>query len=371
MDKRVETIGKETLLPVVRKALGDSSLELASWLREPVYGGFGGAVGGTALFRFKGQTTSLADWSVILKILYQRPQENQSSPYYWKREYEVYRSGMLDDLPSNAFAIPKIYGQADFGDCCWIWMEDIKERKPDWSLADYHRIGIRLGRFNGAYLTGRPLPAGKWLTRDWHAAIMPGLAAGFARLDALLQTPLAQRCLPMDAKAEIEAIWKGRAQFCQALAKLPRTLCHIDAFRRNLLHRENDVVLIDWAVAGPAAVGEDLVALVAVSLYHGHFSQDYAAELDAAVFAGYVQGLRERSWNGDPKLARIGYVCAMTLRGLAGVLQDVHLLNDSDRHEELRQNHGPDIAEVADLFADIRRFRLLKMAREARDLLAN
>lgn len=370
MDKRLETISTETLTPLVRKSTGDSSVELLSWTRQPVYGGFGGAIGGTAIFRFKGQTAKHQPWSLILKILYQRPQENESSPYYWKREYEVYRSGMLNELPPNTFAAPTIYGLADFGDSCWIWMEDIDDRKPDWSLPDYHQIAIRLGRLNGFCLTGHPLPDYNWLTHSWHCAIIPALADTFDRLDILLEHPLARRGLPMDAKADIVSIWNSRQQYCQALAALPPTLCHIDAFRRNLLHRKDDIALLDWAIAGHAALGEELVALVAVGLYYGRFSHSYAEQLDAAVFDGYVKGLRQSGWNGDAKQARIGYTCAMTLRGLAGVAQDIGLLMNEHKREWLKQNHHcPHINDVADFFAEVRRFRLLRMAKEAQDLL--
>lgn len=371
VDMRLEAISTELLTPLARKSMEDSSVELRSWVREPVHGGFGGAIGGTAIFRFKGQTTRHQPWSVILKVLYQRPQETQTSPYYWKREYEVYRSGMLDDLPHNTFARPLIYGLTDFGDACWIWMEDIAELKPDWSLSDYHNIALHLGRLNGAYLMGHPLPDYDWLTHGWHCAIVPPLADAFDKLDVLLEHPLARRSLPIDAKADIESIWNSRERYRRALANLPQTLCHIDAFRRNLLHRKDDVVLLDWAAAGHAGLGEELVALVAVSLYYNSFSHSYAEQLDAAVFAGYVKGLREIGWSGDAKQARIGYTCAMVLRGLAGVKQDIDLLMNEDRHEELKRNHhSHNMNDIADFFAEVRRFRLLRMAKEAQDLLA-
>ena len=94
--------------------------------------------------------------------------KTSQSPYYWKREYEVYRSSLLDDLPPDAFAAPQIYALEDFEDCCWIWMEDIVDLKPSWELADYHDIARRLGRFNGACLSARALPDYEWLSHDWH-----------------------------------------------------------------------------------------------------------------------------------------------------------------------------------------------------------
>ncbi len=371
-DRRLESVSKAKLTELARRALGDSSIHLRSWSREPVHGGFGGAKGGTAIHRFSGAATCDKTWSIILKILYRRPDEDQRSPYYWKREYEVYRSSLLDDLPPDAFAAPQIYALEDFEDCCWIWMEDIVDLKPSWELADYHDIARRLGRFNGACLSARALPDYDWLSRDWHCAIVPPLAETFENLEHYLENPLARRTLPLKAKARIQAIWRERATFIKALSALPKTLCHIDAFRRNILHRRQEVVLIDWAMVGHAALGEELVSLVAVSAYHERLSPDDARQLDRVVFAGYLDGLAEAGWRGDPRLPRLGYTCAMVLRGLAGVKQDIDLMIDADCHGDLLENFGRErIDEVADFFAEVRRFRLLEMAAEARELLKN
>ncbi|MCY4018801.1 MAG: phosphotransferase [Chloroflexi bacterium] len=371
-DQRLETISKGKLTEIARRALGDSSVRLRSWSREPVSGGFGGAKGGTAIHRFSGRTTCGKTWSAILKVLYRRADEDQRSPYYWKREYEVYRSRLLDDLPPDAFATPQIYALEDFGACCWIWMEDIVDLKLEWTFDDYRAIAGRLGRFNGAYLTGRMLPERDWLSQDWHCAIVPGLAESFHNLECYLENPLAGRTLPLKAKARIQAIWQERATFIQALGALPKALCHIDAFRRNILHRRQEVFLIDWAMVGPAALGEELVALVAVSAYYEGLTYSECGELDRAVFAGYLDGLAEAGWRGDARLPRLGYTCAMVLRGLAGVKQDIDLLNDADCHQQLLDNHQKQhIGEVADFYAEVRRFRLLEMAAEARALLKN
>ena len=114
------------------------------------------------------------------------------------------------------------------------------------------------------------------------------------------------------------------------------------------------------------------MSLVAVSLYYEGYRPDYAEELDAWVFASYVEGLRQAGWTGEERLARIGYTCGMTLRGLAGVKQDIDQLTNDAAAEEARQIHQEhDLTRIAHLFADVRRFRLLKMAREARSLLPN
>ena len=364
-------ITADYLSGMAKIATGDPECAVTSWQIAAVHGGFGGAIGGTALFRFSLTTAAEGAVSLILKILRRRPDESVQSPYYWKREFEIYRAGLLNDLPNCGFGPPRVYCLEDHGDACWIWMEDIAEARLDWSLHDYADIAERLGRFNGAWLRRSDLPRAAWLANDWHSAIVPALADTFSQLDKLLENPLAQATLPLDAMDEIMAIWRDRELFRRALAELPRTFCHFDAFRRNFLLNQVDVFLIDWALAGIGGPGEDLVSLVAVSLYYDGFTRDYASELDEHVFAGYVQGLREAGWHGDTRLARIGYTCGMTLRGLAGVKQDINLLVDGSKHEQLRQNHDMNsLEDIARFFAEIRRFRLLVMSREARSLLA-
>ncbi|MCY3780588.1 MAG: phosphotransferase [Chloroflexi bacterium] len=351
-------------------ALSDDAVSVSAWDCEPVHGGFGGAIGGTALYRFI-LTIDSSSLSLVLKILQRRKGETGHSPYYWKREFEIYRAGMLEELPAGSFDMPRVYRVDDHGDNCWIWMEDIEDRGGDWSLEDFANIAERLGRLNGAWLCGRALPRATWLSKSWHSAIVPALADAFSQLDQLLDNPLAQITLPLDAKEEVMAIWRDREQFRLALSKLPSTFCHYDAFRRNILHGRDRIFLIDWALAGVGGVGEDLVSLVAVSLYYKGFTQTYASKLDDIVFANYVNGLREAGWQGDQRQARIGYTCGMTLRGLAGVKQDINLLADSSNHDQLRQNnHTDSLEDIARFFAEIRQFRLLKMAREARSLLA-
>lgn len=364
-------ISKAYLSTLARIASADDTIVVSTWDCVPVQGGFGGAIGGTALFRFLLTTDTKCRISLILKILHRRPAETEQSPYYWKREYEICRAGLLDDLPGNCFNIPRVYLVEDRGDECWIWMEDIEVTKRDLTLDEFADIAERLGRFNGAWLCGRALPNAIWLSRNWHSAIVPALGDTFEQLDLLLEKPLAQVTLPLDARDEVMGIWTERERFRRALAELPQTFCHFDAFRRNVLYRDDEVFLIDWALAGIGGPGEDLVSLVAVSLYYAGFTQACATELDDLVFTSYVKGLRAAGWRGDQRQARIGYTCGMTLRGLAGVKQDISLLLDQSKHGRLKREHRSDsLEEIARFFAEIRRYRLLKMAREARSLLA-
>ena len=368
-ERRLAELTTGQMAELARLAAGDSRLPVTSWRYAAVHGGFGGAIGGTALYRFWIESEAHPSLTLILKILFQRPGETPNSPYYWKREYELYRARLLEDLPADTFIAPQIVHLRDYSDSCWIWMADYADHKDSWTLDDYREIARLLGRMNGGMI-GRELPAKDWLAQGWHSAIVPGLADAFAALPQHLDQPLARITLPLDARDEIMAIWRDRQLFRDALAQLPQTLCHNDAFHRNILHSDEGLVLLDWALAGRGGIGEELVSLAALALYYSGYTQDYAEQLDQAVFSAYVEGLRDEGWHGDQQLARIGYTCGMTLRGLAGVKQDIDLLIDPTQHEQLRIVHSRDsLEDIAAFFADVRRFRLISMAREARRLL--
>ncbi|MCY4464831.1 MAG: phosphotransferase [Chloroflexi bacterium] len=369
-EQRLAALTTAQMTELAQLAGGDEQLAVVSWGYEAVHGGFGGAIGGTALYRFWIESEADPPSSLILKILFQRPGETPNSPYYWKREYELYRARLLEDLPANTFIAPQIVQLRDFGDSCWIWMADYADRKDNWALDDYREIARQLGRMNGSMI-GHDLPAKDWLAQGWHSAIVPALADAFAALPQSLEQPLARITLPFEARDEIMAIWGDRQLFRDALSQLPQTLCHNDAFRRNILHSDEGLVLLDWALAGRGGIGEELVSLTALAMYYSGITQDYAERLDQAIFSAYVEGLREAGWRGDRKLARIGFTCGMTLRGLAGVKQDINSLLDPAQHQQLRIVHNSDsLDDIAAFFAEVRRFRLLKMAREARRLLA-
>jgi hypothetical protein len=84
--------------------------------------------------------------------------------------------------------------------------------------------------------------------------------------------------------------------------------------KRNLFTRRNQTIAIDWGYMGIAPVGTDLVPLVAGSLALFEIPAERVKEMDRLCFEGYLQGLREAGWNGDPKLVRTGYAVGCLMR---------------------------------------------------------
>jgi hypothetical protein len=179
-----------------------------------------------------------------------------------------------------------------------------------------------LGEFNGRYLPPHTLPTYPWLSRNWLTAWLqdythlPNLLAD----DHTWQHPLVHNILPHTYQDRLLHLWHNRHQLFHALAQLPPTLCHLDAFRPNLFSRQQHTILIDWDKTGIAAIGEELGGMVAASMIWFRVPASAAHTFGEKVYKGYLQGLRQAGWQGDPQLARLGFTASSALRwGIPGL----------------------------------------------------
>jgi hypothetical protein len=185
--------------------------------------------------------------------------------------------------------------------------------------------------------------------------------------------PLTRQLYPPPVAAELKRLWTERERFLAALARLPQTFCHHDAFRRNLLGRTgpggDELVALDWADAGHAAVGQELVPLVLGSLSFFEAVGIAPHDLDAACFANYVIGLRDAGWAGDDRLARLGFTADAALHMTVGALrQALPLVTDPALHLFGEDLFGCPLAKVVESWVALWEFQFA-LADEARALL--
>jgi hypothetical protein len=132
------------------------------------------------------------------------------------------------------------------------------------------------------------------------------------RPDGLASAWLSERSV-----TRIERLWNARSQLIVTLETLPVTLCHHDAGRRNLAVRVVDGVectgAIDWQIAGIGHLGEEPAALFAVSLQMLDVSSADIRAFEEIVLDGYIEGLRDAGWDGDPAAVRLGFTIAASL----------------------------------------------------------
>jgi hypothetical protein len=284
------------------------------------------------LYRLSGTASdsgTARQWSLIAKAVHASDDrfgstDDRADPNYWAREALLYRSGMLDDLPS--LRAPRCFG-VDLGKgTAVIWLEDIaRGGSSPWTEARCELAAHCLGRFNGAYLAGRrPLPSTNLVTSTWHrdtVEALPDLSG--------------------------EPLWERRVALLDVLDRLPQTFCHLDAFSRNLFVDEHrgDVRAVDWSYAGIAPVGAELAPLVVASVCFYDAEPDDLETLETAALDGYTAGLRAAGWQGDPALARVGYAASAAAR--YGLFPMAAFLADDSmrtRFERIFEHSAEDIA---------------------------
>ena len=323
-------IDSTTLAQVVGNVLDTHTAEIEQWQVEPAGVSRGSATAG--VYRVSGVARdgeTASEWAVILKIIrpaasdFNPAADDMDHPLYWKREALAYESGLLDNLPADMCA-PHCYAVETRDDnSCWIWLEAmLDDFGEQWPLALYRHAAVVLGRFNGAFLTGRSIPDHPWLGS---AGTMPGLLNAFAftqdyiREPEIWQHPTVQAAFPRPVADRLIRLWDGRQPLLDGLERLPQTLCHRDAFRRNIFasqkrSRQLELTFIDWAYVGRGEIGLDIGDLFAASYHTCSVRSDDLSALDSAIYEGYLSGLREVGWQGDARLARFGFTAAASLK---------------------------------------------------------
>ena len=380
---QLDAVGPPALTALVRRALGSQTAEAGEWRCHPLHGGLGGASGG--LCRVAGTARDGggdAPWSLVLKVVRPPGPDGPAPPmatepratYYWRREPLAYESGLLGDLPGG-LAAARCYGVDERPDgAVWLWLEELRDDagRP-WPLDRYALAARHLGRFNGAYLAGRPLPAHPWLCADF----LTGWFAQWARAAEVAtraepwERQEVRAAFPVPVAGRVRRLIADRDRLREGLARLPRTLCHHDAWYRNLFARgdadeRGETVAVDWAYVGIGPLGADGGDLLAGSMFYADLDAARAVGEEPAVFEAYWQGLREAGWRGDRRHARFGYAASAALRW--GVPAWLPFIQEDPGRRRMEQFLGRPLAELLPQWATVQ-YWLLDLADEARGLL--
>jgi len=377
----IKDIDGDILTSLVRQALNSPSVEIRQWEHHPV-SYINTEESNLGVHRFKGTAEDQGEvrpWSILLKAV-RAP--FRTDPTYWnyhRREILAYQSGLLNDLPGG-FLAPRCLGIAEYADgVCWLWLEDLMDpASRRWSLAEYGLAARHLGRFNGAYAAGHPLPSVPWLSQHW----LRGWLAEYERgcLDTLKlisdkpfwKHPLLISAFPRSIADDVLRLWDNHEALLSVLDQLPRTFCHMDAYRPNLFirrdaHGMDQTVAIDWVFAGIGGIGEEIANLLAASLIWFEHDAAEAGNLDTAIFTGYLNGLREAGWQGDLRVARLGYTVACALRwGVVG-LWWMPSLNNVQEQADFEKKWNRPMSELVSQWAQTA-YHVLSLADEAYQL---
>jgi hypothetical protein len=378
------TVDPDALTNKVRSALGLPSFRIDEWNCASLTGHVSNPAT-RGLYRLTGngrQDAQSIPWSLILKIL----QLTDDAPQgwgtdllhfgYWKREALAYESGIVQDLGGDLRA-PHCFGAAEQTDgSVWLWLEEIVETGPSlWSLPRYGLAARHFGQWQGAYLAGRPLPPASWLQTGWLRSWVAhfDFLQNYLPLPDFWEHPLVRAAFPDPVAKRLLEMWAQRREWMEILDRMPRTLCHFDTWRPNLLAEvgpdgQEQTVALDWQGMGLGPAGE-VGNLLLTSLMTLEVKPAEAKALDAAIWEGYLQGLRETGWNGNPAEVRFCYTAYPALRwGLVfPMLMIAPYVLDPGKRAEAEARYGQPIEALLRQWAEVV-YVLLDFAEEARGL---
>jgi hypothetical protein len=283
--------------------------------------------GGTEPFRFFVKQVQSWSRSPLFQGVPEHLQEWAESTVPWKTEAEVYRSDFGSLLPDGLLA-PRSLGVFDLDEkSSSIWLEEVVARAATWDLGRYARAAYLLGRLSGnrelaslQCLRHTDFTLNTYVTGRLEVQVVPILMS-----DEVWQHPLCA-AFDDDLRARLRAAAADAAALAAEGDALPYLLSHGDACPNNLLagEHDDDFVMIDFGFWGGAPVGFDLTQLLVGDVQIGRRGSDGLAELDEAIVAAYVAGLRAEGCEIPEEQVRRGHaLCLLIMTGLSALPFDL------------------------------------------------
>ncbi len=244
----------------------------------------------------------------------------------WKTEAEVYRSDLAHRLP-HGLSAPRALGVFDLdASSSAIWIEEVPARLATWNRQRYERAAYLLGRLSAS----RELtPLAGLRDVDWSLTMYANGRLAIQVVPLLTGEELWQHPLCAAFDDELRGRLRAAAARADALAAeadaLPSLLSHGDACP-NILPGEDadEFVMIDFGFWGSAPVGFDLTQLLVGEVQVGRRSAHDLADLDEAIVAAYVEGLRAEGCTvPEEQVRRAHALCLLLMTGLSTVPFDL------------------------------------------------
>jgi hypothetical protein len=333
-------VSDETLAAMVARLVHEDDVELLETWVEPVdydlpsitTGGrwwvAGRAATGPTEVSFRIFLKLVQSWerSPFFEFVPEEHRELAVAGVPWRTEAEVYRSDPAGLLPGG-LSVPRALGVFDLDPLSSaIWIEEVPGRTATWDRRRYERAAYLLGRLAGSAALA---PLAGLRDVDWTLGTYVEGRVSVQVLPLLLGEDVWRHPL-CAAFADLQEPLREAGRRAVALAAeadaLPRLLSHGDACPNNLLagDRDDELVMIDFGFWGSAPVGFDLGQLLVGEVQLGRRGTDDLAELDEALVAAYVAGLRVEGCEiPEAQVRRSHALCLLVMTGLSTVPFDL------------------------------------------------
>jgi hypothetical protein len=243
---------------------------------------------------------------------------------YWCREPLAYQHDLAGAYAGSGVMAPACLG-VHVGDREAVLLLEWAEGEPGeaWPAVSYGPAAEALGRAQAPFLRGLPLPPFSWLSERFLREYSSEKPVQWELLDDddAWAHPVVRRAFPAGLRDGVLFVHAHRDRLYQISESLPRTLCHLDFWPKNLFRRPGgEIVVIDWSFAGAGAIGEDAGNLVPDAVFDHFITAEQMPRLEQVVFEGYLHGLRAAGWYDDPRLVQLGmWSSAVKYDWLAGL----------------------------------------------------
>jgi Phosphotransferase enzyme family len=331
---------------LARSVLGRPRADVRDWWVDDVAYQIGSPTT-AGLFRAWGVAVDgnrILPWSIFVKVLQAwrhqslvaalPPELRRLLPTdrTWRYEAEVYRSNLDRALPEG-LRPPRLYHHQQLDDDrIALWMRDVPTTSAPWDHDRFRRAALLLGRMAGRSTLGDLLPKHDTELPSWIRLYTLGRLQPFAfpalERDELWRHPLLAGLADRGLRSDLRELARRVPMLLDALDELPRVAAHGDACPQNLLVAEDDpdgFVVVDWTMAGPAAVGFDLGQLLVGLAHDGVLDVAHLPEVHEVILPAYAGGLADEGLPVDIEQVRFGFDAAMAVRSAFTALPLEHL----------------------------------------------
>jgi len=222
---------------------------------------------------------------------------------YWKREAQVYKSGIPDALIGSGVRLPNLIRATEQDHKIELLLQDIQGRSgTDLTFADYTTASFSWGKAQA-----------RLADADWR---LPCASRGFLReytkskpvdYQLLYDTdawsrPLIANNWPKHLREQLIWLYEHRATLYSIVESSPRFPTHLDFWPNNVfIDNSGELVPIDWAFYGEGALGEDIANFIPDAVFDGFVGPELLPKMEQVLFAAYLRGLREGGLCVDAK----------------------------------------------------------------------